>query len=386
MQEGVVVDRIRLVQRQQDTTEARRAIISNASVLLLNHDDTVLGSYKIGDASKNGQLIIPISDFTIRDGAASLCLLPARQNQPRDVWSKVNARLLASPTNPIVSSNVRFVKVSITGNDKILSLAEVQVIDTSNSDRALASKGASASQSSTFSCNTCGASTAIDGVTGGAITHTGKQANPWWLLDLGGVVDMREIFKIVLWNRAGDWSFRLSHATVSLLDENSNVLYSFNDIGDTTGRTSIELFPVSSQNQKWSIEYVEEYNGASFTSAYTAGQKCYKQNQGFSQSFDDFARNLVISDAGNENQCMNARVGLGFDKDHPYDTEVCDTFRDYTCDIHFTGKYNDRSMVTFSYIPKYLILFIIVVKGLDVVSGGLSKPPTFTEVDFEAPE
>ncbi|KAL7505952.1 hypothetical protein ACHAXN_004087 [Cyclotella atomus] len=360
MQEGVVVDRIRLVQRQEGTNQGRRDIITNATVLLLDHDDSVLASYKIGDARNKNQLIIPISDFTISDRGARLFLIPAQKNLPRVVWSKVNARLLASP-NPTVSSNVRFVKVSITGSRKILSFAEVQVIDTSNADRALASKGASASQSSTYSpCQTCGASSAIDGFTGGAITHTNAEANPWWLVDLGGVVDLREIFKVVLWNRADAWGMRLSHATVTLLDQNSNVLYSFNDIGDATGKTLIELFPVSSQNQKWSIEFVEKYDGPSHTSAFTAGQRCFKQNQGFSQSFDDFARNLVITDAGNENQCMNARVGLGFDKEHPYDTEVCDTFRDLTCDIHFTG--------------------------VDVVSGGLSKPPTFTEVDFEAPE
>ena len=48
-------------------------------------------------------------------------------------------------------------------------------------------------------------------------------------------------------------------------------------------------------------------------------------------------------------------------RDYPFDTEVRDTFLDYMCNgAEFTA--------------------------LDHLSEGLSDPPTFTEVEFEAPE
>ena len=52
------------------------------------------------------------------------------------------------------------------------------------------------------------------------------------------------------------------------------------------------------------------------------------------------------------------RQGLDFDRDYPFDTEVIDKFNDYACDIHFTG----------------VDLFV------------WPDHPTFTEVEFEAPE
>ena len=52
------------------------------------------------------------------------------------------------------------------------------------------------------------------------------------------------------------------------------------------------------------------------------GTTCYKQNPAFSTAFDDFATGLVISDATDEEQCGEARDGLGFDRDHSFDTQV----------------------------------------------------------------
>jgi hypothetical protein len=46
---------------------------------------------------------------------------------------------------------------------------------------------------------------------------------------------------------------------------------------------------------------------------------------------------LVIEDASNEARCEEVREELGFQKDHPFDTEVCEKFHDYMCDKFFTG-------------------------------------------------
>ena len=46
---------------------------------------------------------------------------------------------------------------------------------------------------------------------------------------------------------------------------------------------------------------------------------------------------LIIDDAGDEEQCGKVREGLGFDKDHPFDTEVRDSFHQQLCDPFHTA-------------------------------------------------
>ena len=98
---------------------------------------------------------------------------------------------------------------------------------------------------------------------------------------------------------------------------------------------------------------------------------CYKTNPAFSASFENFARDLVIEDPSDEDQCRQVREDLGFDKDHPFDTEVVDKFREHLCDPFFTT--NDH------------------ISGHDQESSGLNGPPTFemaeyTPVEYEAVE
>ena len=64
---------------------------------------------------------------------------------------------------------------------------------------------------------------------------------------------------------------------------------------------------------------------------------CYKSNHAFSASFENFAKQLVINDAAEEDQCRNVREGLGFDKDYPFDIEVRDNFYQHQCDPFFSG-------------------------------------------------
>ncbi len=111
----------------------------------------------------------------------------------------------------------RFVRIEIPGEQKILSLAEVQVFRGAD-NLALAGK---ASQSSTDYGGE--AKLAIDANTGGdffeqkSVTHTKSEANPWWEVDLGA---MQAVERIVIFNRTdGDTESRLNHFRVALLDE-----------------------------------------------------------------------------------------------------------------------------------------------------------------------
>lgn len=129
--------------------------------------------------------------------------------------------------------------------------------------------------------------------------------------------------------------------------------------------------------QNWTVEFVDEYNGTLPSHSTTSNRllkskndgvsddtespSLYPPHEGFSGSFEDFAKDLVIDDASDEDQCRNARELLGYDRDYPFDTEVRDTFNDYMCD----GE---------------------VFTEADHLSEGLSRPPEFIEVVFEAPE
>jgi hypothetical protein len=70
---------------------------------------------------------------------------------------------------------------------------------------------------------------------------------------------------------------------------------------------------------------------------------------------------LIIDDATDEDQCRNTREKLGFDRDYPFDLEVRDEYHNMMCrGVEFTA--------------------------MDHLTNGLSRPPVFEEVEFEAPE
>lgn len=103
------------------------------------------------------------------------------------------------PSLPVgaASKEVRFIRVDLPGDGKILSLAEVEVFSGEENVAA----GGKASQSSVGSNGT--PERAIDGNTSGVyeentVTHTATEANPWWEVDLGAA---RSVDKVVLYNR-----------------------------------------------------------------------------------------------------------------------------------------------------------------------------------------
>ena len=166
-------------------------------------------------------------------------------NTPHRRINSIEAGVQASTSGtPFVGPFARFVKVTLDGAERILSLTEVQVFDDSGQDVALASRGAEASQSSNYQQNRITlAGKAINGVTrqpafNRGFTHTSKELNPWWIVDLGAPHDIK---KVVLWNRMDSCcTDRLSGATVSLLDYDSFSVAEMT-IGDSTDIEKFEL-------------------------------------------------------------------------------------------------------------------------------------------------
>jgi len=125
---------------------------------------------------------------------------------------------VAASVEPPAGSRLtgRFVRIEIPGPQKILSLAEVQLL---SGNENIATKG-EATQSSTDYNGP--AKLAIDGNPDGdygkgSVTHTAISDNPWWEVDLRSAVP---IDQIVLWNRTGGVEGRLANFRISLLNEN----------------------------------------------------------------------------------------------------------------------------------------------------------------------
>jgi hypothetical protein len=133
------------------------------------------------------------------------------------VISRVNAQLVPPATS---RPTARFVRVSLPGKDRILSLAEVQVF--SGSDN-VALKGEARQSSTAFDGP---AKLAIDGNTDGnfdkkSVTHTNVEADPWWEVDLKGD---KPIDRVVLWNRT-PLEERLAGYRLELLNDKREVVW-----------------------------------------------------------------------------------------------------------------------------------------------------------------
>lgn len=107
-----------------------------------------------------------------------------------------------------------------------------------------------------------------------------------------------------------------------------------------------------------------------------------KEDEGFSESFESFAQNLIIYDPADEEQCENTRRGLGYDENYPYDTEVCDQFNKYLCDPFFDEVDDDRGEDARFESIKYVPPEYPPDPQLKVTP--LPDAPTLTKVDTEA--
>lgn len=106
------------------------------------------------------------------------------------------------------------------------------------------SQGKEAWQSSTLRDRSkFDASRAVDGNTG-SFSHTGDDNVPWWEVDLGETLPIESITILNRWCRNSDDPFdclcRLSHAAVTVMDENDNWVAS-KFLGDTCGVLEINI-------------------------------------------------------------------------------------------------------------------------------------------------
>ena len=128
------------------------------------------------------------------------------------------------PPPKVALAEGQFVRVRHLGENKILTLAEVEVIEKDSGKKLQADSKASQS-SVEYGAE---AARAIDGNTEqsfgeNSVTHTQQENYPWWLLDLGKSVP---IGKIKVWNRSDCCGERLEGAVVELLDADRNVVWS----------------------------------------------------------------------------------------------------------------------------------------------------------------
>jgi len=159
------------------------------------------------------------------------------------------------------AETAQFVRVELSGNGRILTLAEVEVIvDGKN----VAPQG-KATQSSTSSSGD--PKRAMDGkkdagYSGGGQTHTSPQKNPWWELDLGKAVDIQ---RVDIWNRGDGLEGRLDGFTLKLLNaERKEVLK------QTKVKAPTEVVRLEFQKKKAKVSYLKrnmkkgrEYRGPS---------------------------------------------------------------------------------------------------------------------------
>ncbi len=142
----------------------------------------------------------------------------------------------ALPTTTLAAG--RYVKVRLEGDKRILSLAEVQVLET-GTGKELQIEG-QASQSTVY--GDAEADRAKDGnpdgvYTNQSVTHTTEETNPWWLLDLG---QAKEIGKIAVHNRSDCCGDRLQDAIVEVFDPSLRVIWT-GKISDVTNGSVTEF-------------------------------------------------------------------------------------------------------------------------------------------------
>jgi hypothetical protein len=130
--------------------------------------------------------------------------------------------VVGRPTTISTLGSARFVRLELVG-EGWLNLAEVEVWGTR--DLSVASEnlalGKPASQSSTADNDQAVAGLAVDGNTNGifaehSISHTNREQNPWWEVDLGEVCAIQEVR---VWNRSDGVEDRLKNVKIIFSDK-----------------------------------------------------------------------------------------------------------------------------------------------------------------------
>ncbi len=136
------------------------------------------------------------------------------------VLSGVHVAIDHGQQNPPIG---RFVRIELPGQQRILSLAEVQVF---RDNRNIATEGHASQSSTDFGGE---ARLAIDGQTDGryyegkSTTHTAQSDNPWWEVQLP---DSGPIERVVVWNRTdNNLQSRLDGFRLLILDEARQIVW-----------------------------------------------------------------------------------------------------------------------------------------------------------------
>jgi len=212
---------------QWHTLEIVSAVSDNGATLTVQDDGSVLAS---GESPLTDVYAITANTDLTGITAVRLEVLaddrlpargPGRVAHGNFVLNEIE--LAAQPAGEALAPVGRYVRVELPGEQRILSLAEVQVF-VGDEDIAV---GAKASQSSVAFGGP--AFFAVDGNTDGdfeamSVTHTATESDPWWEVDLGETP--QTIDRVVLFNRVGDaLPQRLSGARVSILDADRKVVW-----------------------------------------------------------------------------------------------------------------------------------------------------------------
>jgi hypothetical protein len=140
-------------------------------------------------------------------------------------------------------------KISLEGDQKILSIAEIKVYDTNDNELILKDP----IQSSTDFGGV--AKRAIDSDFSGnyydwTVTHTENSSNPYLKVKLPNSLKLEHIGKIVIMNRTDIHTSRLDNAKVKIVDEKNNILL---DLGTTGKWKSIFSKVWTKDKNNWEI-------------------------------------------------------------------------------------------------------------------------------------
>ncbi|KJQ52801.1 galactose-binding domain-containing protein [Microbacterium sp. SA39] len=170
------------------------------------------------------------------------------------VWSQTRTGH-PNPSETVSTGGVsgRFVKISLAGASRILSLAEVIVRQASSLNLAY-NKAATQSSTYTGGDGTGPASRAVDGNTdgvfvNGSVSHTNTESNPWWQVDLGASVPINQI---EIWNRA-EAADRLAGYKVEVLNASNVVVWSSTQVGYPTPNETLSTGGVTGRYVKVTV-------------------------------------------------------------------------------------------------------------------------------------
>ena len=244
-------------------------LVSKAGAAMTVGSDGVIGVERKGEKDIYTLRTVTEAEQTLT--ALRVEALPTKDTG-KFVVTRVRAAVIPAG-KPEISG--RFLRIELPGNDRVLSLAEVQVYE---GDENIAPAGR-ASQSSTD--GEAVSALAIDGKTNGDLvqakttTLTLRSENPWWELDLkNDQVTERSVERVVIWNRTdGDYGARLAGAKITVLDAQRTPVWS----------TTLETAPVKNETL-----VVSEVSSIVFVSAHA------------DFTAEGFAANTVLTKAGKE--------------------------------------------------------------------------------------